>query len=52
MDYENIKKRANEILEHQAEESSYIEYKTSGDQLSKILKTIYAYGNDYIFIQT
>lgn len=47
MDYKNIKIRANEILEHQAEESSYIEYKTSGEQLSKILKTICAFGNNY-----
>lgn len=47
MDYERIKKQANEILENGAAECSYIEYKASASQLDKILKTICAYGNNY-----
>lgn len=47
MDYERIKKQANEILEAGAAECSYIEYKASALQLDKILKTICAYGNNY-----
>ena len=42
-----MKRRANEILESSSAECSYIEYKASGDQLGKILKTICAYGNNY-----
>ena len=47
MDYEKIKRRANEILESGYAECSYIEYKASEKQLDKILKTICAYGNNY-----
>lgn len=47
MDYERIKKQANEILNSGAAECSYIEYKASALQLDKILKTICAYGNNY-----
>lgn len=47
MDYERIKKQANEILKSGAAECSYIEYKASALQLDKILKTICAYGNNY-----
>ena len=47
MDYERIKKLANEILKNRSAESSYIEYKSSEKQLAKILKTICAYGNNY-----
>lgn len=47
MDYERIKKQANEILLSQSAESTYIEYKTSSKQYDKILKTLCAYGNNY-----
>lgn len=47
MDYRQIKKRANEILKRKTAECSYIEYKSSEQHLSKILKTICAYGNNY-----
>ena len=47
MDYERIKKQANEILASGSAECSYIEYKASALQLDKILKTICAYGNNY-----
>ncbi len=47
MDYERIKKQANEILKGRVPECSYIEYKASANQLDKILKTICAYGNNY-----
>lgn len=47
MDYEQIKKRANDILKKRFAECSYIEYKSSALQLDKILKTICAYGNNY-----
>ncbi len=47
MDYNKLKKQANDILKTQAAECSYIEYKASSSQLSKILKTICAYGNNY-----
>ena len=47
MDYEKIKKDANNILENLSSECSYIEYKSSVAQLGKILKTICAYGNNY-----
>ena len=41
------KKEANEYLRLKKAECSHIEYKKSGDQLDKILKTICAYGNNY-----
>lgn len=47
MDYKQIMKQANEILKKRTAECSYIEYKTSEQQLDKILKTICAYGNNY-----
>lgn len=47
MDYEKVKKDANDILANLSSECSYIEYKASASQLSKILKTICAYGNNY-----
>lgn len=47
MDYEMIKRNANQILEAQSAENSYIEYKASADQADKILKTICAFGNNY-----
>ncbi len=47
MDYEKIKKDANDILRGLSCECSYIEYKSSVSQLAKILKTICAYGNNY-----
>ncbi|MCR5837620.1 MAG: AAA family ATPase [Lachnospiraceae bacterium] len=47
MDYERIKKDANDILKSLSPECSYIEYKASANQLDKILKTICAYGNNY-----
>ncbi|MBQ8707526.1 MAG: putative DNA binding domain-containing protein [Succinivibrionaceae bacterium] len=47
MDYRPIKKNGNEILAGRTAECSYIEYKTSENQLDKILKTICAYGNNY-----
>lgn len=47
MDYKQIMKQANEILKNRTAECSYIEYKTSEQQLDKILKTICAYGNNY-----
>ena len=47
MDYRQIKNQANEILISRTAECSYIEYKTSEQQLDKILKTICAYGNNY-----
>lgn len=47
MDFEKIKRQANQILESQSAENSYIEYKASADQLDKILKTICAFGNNY-----
>lgn len=47
MDYERIKRDANDILAGLSCECSYIEYKASVSQLAKILKTICAYGNNY-----
>ena len=47
MDYEKIKRDANNILSNLSCECSYIEYKASTLQMSKILKTICAYGNNY-----
>ena len=47
MDYEKIKKNANDILSDLSCECSYIEYKASASQLAKILKTLCAYGNNY-----
>lgn len=47
MDYERIKRDANDILADMSCECSYIEYKASALQLAKILKTICAYGNNY-----
>ena len=47
VDFDRIKKHANSILLNQSAECDYIEYKKTGDQLSKILKTICAYGNNY-----
>ncbi len=47
MDYERIKKQANNILQSRSSESTYIEYKSSSKQFDKILKTICAYGNNY-----
>lgn len=47
MDYERVKRQANEILKNRTAECSYIEYKSSERQLGKILKTICAYGNNY-----
>ena len=47
MDYERIKKLANDILRNQVAECSNFEYKASADQLDRILKTICAYGNNY-----
>lgn len=47
MDYERIRKQANEILLSQSAESTYIEYKGSSKQFDKILKTLCAYGNNY-----
>lgn len=47
MDYERIKRDANDILGDLSCECSYIEYKASASQLAKILKTICAYGNNY-----
>ncbi len=47
MDYERIKRNANDILRSLSCECSYIEYKSSVSQLAKILKTICAYGNNY-----
>ncbi len=47
MDYERIKKAANDILSHLSSECSYIEYKASTLNLGSILKTICAYGNNY-----
>lgn len=47
MDYERIKKQANDILLSQSTESTYIEYKASSKQYDKILKTLCAYGNNY-----
>ena len=47
MNYEQIKKHANNILKNKISECNYIEYKKSSEQLSKILKTICAYGNNY-----
>ena len=38
MDYQQIKKQANEILKNKIAECSYIEYKASELQLDKILK--------------
>ena len=47
MNYEQMKKEANEILIRRAAECSYIEYKKSGEQLAAILKTVCAFGNNY-----
>jgi predicted HTH transcriptional regulator len=47
VDYKEIKKHANEILQAGVAECSFIEYKKSCEQLPKILKTICAYGNNY-----
>lgn len=47
MDYEKIKRDANDILRGLSCECSYIEYKASVSQSAKILKTICAYGNNY-----
>lgn len=42
MDFVQIKRHANEILQKQIAECSYIEYKSSAEQLDKILKTVCA----------
>lgn len=47
MDYERIKRDANDILADSSCECSYIEYKATALQQAKILKTICAYGNNY-----
>lgn len=47
MDYERVKKQANEILRAGSAECSYIEYKASVHQKDRILKTLCAYGNNY-----
>jgi len=47
VDYEKIKKDANDILSNLSCECSFIEYKASASQLAKILKTICAFGNNY-----
>lgn len=47
MDYEEIKRNANNILLNCSSECSYIEYKSSIAQKDKILKTLCAYGNNY-----
>jgi len=47
MDYEQLKKQANQILSDREPECSYIEYKASSKQFDKILKTLCAYGNNY-----
>ena len=47
MDYERIKKQANDILRAGSAECSYIEYKASVHQKDRILKTLCAYGNNY-----
>lgn len=47
MDYERIKRHANDILRSKSAECTYIEYKASSKQLDKILKTLCAYGNNY-----
>ena len=47
MDYERIKRQANDILLSQSAECTYIEYKASSKQFDKILKTLCAYGNNY-----
>ncbi|MCD8067509.1 MAG: putative DNA binding domain-containing protein, partial [Lachnospiraceae bacterium] len=47
MDYERVKRDANDILAGLSCECSYIEYKASALQLAQILKTICAYGNNY-----
>ena len=47
MDYEGIKRQANDILRNRVAECSNVEYKASADQLDRILKTICAYGNNY-----
>lgn len=47
MDYERVKRDANDILAGLSCECSYIEYKASDLQLAPILKTICAYGNNY-----
>lgn len=47
MDYDRIKRQANDILSGCSAECDYIEYKASSKQLDKILKTICAYGNNY-----
>lgn len=47
MDYERIKRHANDVLLSQSAECTYIEYKASSKQSDKILKTLCAYGNNY-----
>ena len=47
MDYERMKRQANDILLSQSAECTYIEYKASSKQFDKILKTLCAYGNNY-----
>lgn len=47
MDFERIKKQANDILQNKIAECSNVEYKASANQLDRILKTICAYGNNY-----
>ena len=47
MNYEEIKKQANDILYKRVAECSYIEYNKSVLQSDKILKTICAFGNNY-----
>ena len=47
MDYERVKKQANEILRAGSAECSYIEYKASVHQKDRILKTLCAFGNNY-----
>lgn len=47
MDYERMKRQANDILLSQSAECTYIEYKASSKQFDKLLKTLCAYGNNY-----
>ena len=48
MDYNYLKTRANNYLSERTAECSYIEYKKSASQFDRILKTICAYGNNYM----
>ena len=44
----DIKRMANNILENQSIESSFIEYKKSAEYKDKILKTACAFANNYM----